>query len=282
MRSVNEMASGREASGDAGRRHLEQVAGVSDEFFRNHADPVSRACRDMAARFFRGGRILAFGSGAWETDAYHVAVEFVHPVLVGRRALPALALEGDAQRRLQLLGRRTDIALGFWEGEGHEGTLRALQWAGDLGLLTVGFTGAGGGALAPPGLDHLFVVPAEDPTVVQEVHETLYHVLWELVHVFLDRPGLLEREGSDGRAAPGSGPHEEDPAGCAVCGDEGEVGTVLEITADPRIARVRLPSGDREVAVDFLDEVRPGDRIVVQLGFAIGALEGSCEPGEGT
>jgi D-sedoheptulose 7-phosphate isomerase len=250
----------------AGRLHVERVERVSDAFFGESADRVSRACWDMAKRFHRGGRLLAFGSGARATDAYHVSVEFVHPVLVGRRALPAVALEGDPVRGLELLGRPGDMALALWDGKEDEEIARALRRAGERGLLTVGLTGTRGKHLAPSGVDHLFAVPDRDPTVVQEVHETLYHILWELVHVFFDRESLLDDATTERLAAAPS---------CPICSDEGEVGTVLELTPDPRVARVRLPSGDREVAVDFLEEVRPGDRIVVQLGFAIGTLEES-------
>jgi D-sedoheptulose 7-phosphate isomerase len=50
-------------------------------------------CRELADRFGRGGRLLAVGASAQaRSDARHVAVEFVHPVIVGKRALPALAL----------------------------------------------------------------------------------------------------------------------------------------------------------------------------------------------
>ena len=53
-------------------------------------EPPGAACREMAERFLRGGRLLAFGRGPYATDAQHVSVEFVHPVIVGKRALPAL------------------------------------------------------------------------------------------------------------------------------------------------------------------------------------------------
>ena len=46
----------------------------------------------MSERFLKGGRLLAFGRGPYATDAQHVSVEFVHPVIVGKRALPALDL----------------------------------------------------------------------------------------------------------------------------------------------------------------------------------------------
>ena len=49
----------------------------------------------MAERFFAGGTLFVFGSGPHATDAQHNSVEFVHPVLPGCRALPALSLTND-------------------------------------------------------------------------------------------------------------------------------------------------------------------------------------------
>ena len=56
---------------------------------------VADACHAMAVRFHRGGKLVVFGTGGASTDAQHVAVEFVHPVIVGKRALPAIALTTD-------------------------------------------------------------------------------------------------------------------------------------------------------------------------------------------
>ncbi|HYZ82945.1 MAG TPA: phosphoheptose isomerase, partial [Bryobacteraceae bacterium] len=65
---------------------------VLDEFFADQARPLAVACREMSDRFMKGGRLLAFGRGPYATDAQHVSVEFVHPIIVGKRALPALEL----------------------------------------------------------------------------------------------------------------------------------------------------------------------------------------------
>jgi D-sedoheptulose 7-phosphate isomerase len=67
----------------------------------------------------------------------------------------------------------------------------ALQQARSRGLLTLGLAGGDGGQFITAGLDFCFVVPARDPLVVQQTHETLYHVLWELVHIFFEHEGLL-------------------------------------------------------------------------------------------
>ena len=61
-------------------------------WFAAEAERLARLCGEMAERFARGGRLLAVaGTSQGWSDARHVAVEFVHPVIVGKRALPAIA-----------------------------------------------------------------------------------------------------------------------------------------------------------------------------------------------
>ncbi len=141
----------------------------------------------MARRFHRGGRLIVFGAVGSMSDAAHVVVEFVHPVVVGKRALPAFALTGPRRpSQLELLAEPADIALGIAGGPDDE-VGETLAAAGRLGLLTVALFGGA----HPPAVDHPLVVASGDPLVVKEVQVTTYHVLWELVHVFLDQPGLL-------------------------------------------------------------------------------------------
>ena len=133
----------------------------------------------MADRFARGGRLLAFGEGMGAADAAHVVVEFAHPVIVGKRALPALRLADPAV--LSLFAEPDDIALGFGVGSRVAAGLAA---AGRAGVLTVALVGGDLGAVGA--VDHLLAVPSDDPRIVREGHVTTYHVLWELVHVFLE------------------------------------------------------------------------------------------------
>ena len=184
--------------------HFEASTTVPRRFFEANADALARASFQMARRFAKGGRLLVFGSGRSVTDAQHVSVEFVHPVIVGKRALPAIALTNDIaavlalvrevghdevfSRQIQLLGAREDIALGL-SVDGDRCVTRGLEAARELGLLTVAFGAEG---LVDTGSDFAFAVPCASPNVVQEVHETAYHVLWETVHVFFDHKGLLE------------------------------------------------------------------------------------------
>ena len=154
---------------------------VPARFFRENAVAISEAALAMARRFERGGRLLVFGEGPQASDAEHVAVEFVHPVLVGKRALPAIALPGDRGSllsRLAVLAREQDIAMAIEGVRPGDGAAAGLTLATTRGLLTIGL-----GSLAA---DHRFVVDTMDPLVIQETHETLYHVLWELVHLFVE------------------------------------------------------------------------------------------------
>lgn len=158
------------------------------------ADLIAMACRDMALRFHRGGKIITFGNGGAATDAQHVAVEFVHPVIVGKRALPALTLnaEGFADQ-LRLLASPEDIALGISPDGRCPNVLRAFQVGRELGVLTVALLGGDGGDIVgDKAVDHALIARSHDPCVVKELHVTAYHILWELVHVFIERPGSLE------------------------------------------------------------------------------------------
>jgi D-sedoheptulose 7-phosphate isomerase len=163
-------------------RRFQRSCKAPTAFFGTESDRLSRACLAMARRFQRGGRLLVFGEGAQATDAHHVAVEFVHPVLVGKRALPAIALTTDA-RIVETIARPDDIAMAISCDAGSDELHRALDVAQSRGLLTLHLAG---GEMPPENVDYAFVVPTDDAMVVQEVHETLYHVLWELVHVFFD------------------------------------------------------------------------------------------------
>jgi D-sedoheptulose 7-phosphate isomerase len=163
----------------AGRAPLAEVrVEAGARFFGAEAERLARVCRAMAERFTAAGRLVALaGSPVARSDARHVAVEFVHPVIVGKRALPALALcpeGGDVGAQAALLVQPQDIVIGF----GDE-VCAAVAAARSAGALTLGFC-AGGGA------EHVFTPASGDPFVDQELVETAYHVLWELVHVFLD------------------------------------------------------------------------------------------------
>jgi len=173
------------------------------------ADAVAAACHAMAVRFHRGGKLIVFGAGGPSADAQHVAVEFVHPVIVGKRALPAIALTADVATltgiaeaegieqvfayQLRYLAEPADIALGISADGDNGSVLAGLATARRLGLLTIALAGGDGGRIAAANAaDHLLTAAADDACVVKEMQVTTYHILWELVHVFFEQPGVLD------------------------------------------------------------------------------------------
>jgi D-sedoheptulose 7-phosphate isomerase len=151
---------------------------IFEAFFRTEAPRLAEACHEMSRRFLAGGRLLAFGNGSATTDAQHVSVEFVHPVIVGKRALPALDLGQDFEARLPVVLQPEDMVMGFAFPDRDEAVERALRAARERGALTLALAGDVG--------DYPFDPPDEDPFVCQEIFEVLYHMLWETVHVYFE------------------------------------------------------------------------------------------------
>jgi len=186
------------AATEAVGRRFDLSIDITTRFFEAHVDAISATCLEMARRFEQGGRLIVFGTGAAATDAQHVSVEFIHPVIVGKRALPAIALTSDMasvtassvgggfRAMIAALAREEDIALGILGDADDREVTQALAFATNRRLLTIAIGPEKAGAVAGIHAEHNYRIPCEDPFVTQEVSETFYHVLWELVHLFLE------------------------------------------------------------------------------------------------
>ena len=155
---------------------------IIEQFFAGEARQLAEACREMSERFLRGGRLLAFGRGPYATDAQHVSVEFVHPVIVGKRALPALDLSMAFHRWLDAILRPDDIVMGFGPPEGDPEVVAALAMSHSRGAMTF--------ALPGPEGSYALESATPDPFIHQELVEIFYHTLWETVHVFFEHREL--------------------------------------------------------------------------------------------
>lgn len=178
---------------------------VSEAFFPREADRLARVCQAMAERFLRGGRLLAFGRGPHVTDAQHVSVEFVHPVIVGKRALPALDLSAAFREWLPAILRPDDIVMGFAPPEGDEEVAEAVALARARGAQTF--------ALSGKGAEYSLEPPSPDRFIHQEIIEVLYHTLWETVHVFFEHRELGHQVGEAGFLYPFLGREKQDTSG---------------------------------------------------------------------
>jgi D-sedoheptulose 7-phosphate isomerase len=187
-------------------RKARESADVKEQFFRAEADRIEALVRAMAARFSSGGRLYVMGNGGSATDAQHISVEFFHPIVEKRKPLPAMALTADQalltaisndrdfakifSDQLRVLARPGDIALAVSTSGKSPNLVQALETARELGLLTVAFTGKDGGRL-PDLAEYCFVVPSFSIHRIQETHVTLYHIVWDLVHVALGEDDVI-------------------------------------------------------------------------------------------
>lgn len=174
-------------------------------FFSRESERLAVACSEMSDRFLKGGRLLAFGRGPYATDAQHVSVEFVHPVIVGKRALPALDLSMLSGPWLETIARPEDIVMGFGPPDGDQELRSSLESMEARGCMTFALPG-------PSGTYALSATNA-DPFMHQELIEILYHILWETVHVFFERRELGQDAGEASFLYPFLGHEKQESSG---------------------------------------------------------------------
>jgi hypothetical protein len=236
---------------------------ADEAFFSAEAARIARLCHAMAERFARGGRLIALGTTPGSrSDARHVAVEFVHPVIVGKRALPSVALvEPDPVAQARVASQPGDLLLAVAAAD-DPAVVDAMRRAPAWGALTLWI---GSGPRPPAGAaNHILWVDSEDPMVPATGRFVLmYHLLWELTHVCFEHPGLLK-------------PREDECAEdvCVTCSDEGRLGEVVLAPADATgQALVRTAKGEEWVDVTLLGDVGPTDLVLIHAGAAITQLE---------
>jgi D-sedoheptulose 7-phosphate isomerase len=228
---------------------------VSAAFFPRESARLAAACQAMAERFLRGGRLLAFGRDQYATDAQHVAVEFVHPVIVGKRALPALDLSLSPRQWVAALARPEDMVMGFGPPAGDPEVDTVLRAAWTMGAMTFALPGTDG--------DYAVASPSSDPYIHQEMVEILYHTLWETVHVFFEHRQLGEDVGASGFLYPFLGQEKQETGGVLA-----EVAASIEMKArDDERLREQIAAGQAErivgTAMAIRDRLRAGGSLIL-------------------
>jgi hypothetical protein len=223
------------------------------------ADNLAAAALSLARCFAAGGTMWC-ASPRWPAHGRHVAVEFVHPVIVGKRALPAIYVDDqDLVGAMRLLVRPGDVLVTL--GTADDADVAALlRRAAAWGATSV-WIGAGPHPEAAA-VDHLLWVDGVDPGVAggSGGFVILYHLLWELIHVVFEHPGLL--------TAPAVCTDDV----CITCSDEGKVAEVVSVGADDEA--LALVAGHPEtVDITLVGPRRPGDLVLVHAGTALTVIE---------
>lgn len=219
---------------------------------------LAAAALDLARRFNDGATLWVI-SPQWEPHAHHIAVEFVHPVIMGKRALPSVALvEPDPVAQARVASRPGDLLIAVASAN-EPSVLDAMRRADAWGVLTLWI---GSGPRPPAGAaNHILWIDTEDPMVpATGAFVLLYHLLWELTHVCFEHPGLLKSA--------------EPATVCVTCGDEGRLGEVLASPVDAMSsALVRTADGEEWVDVTLIGDVAVDDLVLLHAGAAISRVE---------
>jgi D-sedoheptulose 7-phosphate isomerase len=187
-------------------RKCRESTEMKEAFFRANGAVLEQVCHHLAAQLSAGRQLFVMGNGGSSCDALHVAVEFVHPIIEKRRSFPARALTCDTAlltaiandsdfsqtfaEQLKLFAQPGDVALGISTSGMSANVNYGLQMARDLGMVTVAFSGKDGGR-SKDIAEYCLTVPSFSIHRIQEVHTTLLHVLWDMVHVILGEEDII-------------------------------------------------------------------------------------------
>ncbi|MGI8808669.1 MAG: HypC/HybG/HupF family hydrogenase formation chaperone [Acidimicrobiales bacterium] len=220
------------------------------------AEDLARASLALARRFSAGATMWC-ASPNWPFHAHHVAVEFVHPVIMGKRALPAVTVPpaADLVASLRASVVPGDIVLVLADADDAR-VVDTMRRGPAWGVETV-WIGSGGRRPEPGSANHVIWLDTDDALEASELFVRIYHLLWELTHVCFEHSGLLKPE-----------PECTDEV-CITCSDEGRPAEVISVDGDD--ALVRTPEGQEQIDVSLIEPPAPGDLVLVHAGFAITA-----------
>jgi D-sedoheptulose 7-phosphate isomerase len=169
------------------RQLLDRVAGD-----RNFLTAVRAIAEHISSTLRDGGKLLVAGNGGSAADAQHIAAEFLSRFAFDRHPLPAIALTTDTsvltaigndygfervfERQIRGLARKGDVFLAISTSGRSPNILAALKTARELGVTSIGFSGAKSGDMRA--LCDLFLeVPSEETALIQQIHITAFHAI---------------------------------------------------------------------------------------------------------
>ncbi|MGZ4962269.1 MAG: D-sedoheptulose-7-phosphate isomerase [Limisphaerales bacterium] len=181
-------------------RKCNESVEMKQKFFCQYAGQIEQMARDMATRFSQGNRLFVMGNGGSLCDALHFSVEFTHPIIEKRPAFPVIPLMTDIAtmtaisndvdysriyvNQLRVQAQPGDMALVVSTSGKSPNLIYALEEARSRQMLTIAWAGKDGGRF-PELADYCFIVPSYSIHRIQEVHATLVHIAWDLIHVAL-------------------------------------------------------------------------------------------------
>jgi D-sedoheptulose 7-phosphate isomerase len=178
---------------------IEESIALKRSFIEKNIDLIVSCGKKIADSLASGNKIMIFGNGGSAADAQHIAAEFVNRYVVERRPLAAIALTTDTSvltsigndysfedvfsKQVIALGRKGDVAIGISTSGNSKNVIKAIDAAREAGIYTIGLTGRGGRLASCA--EMVFAVESDVTARIQEVHNTLGHILCDLADRYL-------------------------------------------------------------------------------------------------
>ena len=173
---------------------------VSSELIKKisetEADNIIEISKSITEAYKRGKKVLVAGNGGSAADAQHISGELVNAFYKDRKALSAIALSTDTsvitawandkhydyifERQVEAHGNPGDVFIAITTSGNSKNLVHAVKKANDMGLITIGLLGKGGG-LVKDLCKYKIVVPHNDTARIQEAHHVIYHTICEMI-----------------------------------------------------------------------------------------------------
>jgi len=170
---------------------------LADDNIQSHINNITD---EIVKCYENKGKVLFCGNGGSAADSQHLAAELSGRYYYDRPPLPSEALHVNTSyitavandysynqvyaRLLQAIGNEGDIIIGLSTSGNSANVIEALKVARDKKMVTVGFTGEGGGKMAEY-CDILIPVPSKDTPRIQECHMMIGHAICQIVELSL-------------------------------------------------------------------------------------------------
>lgn len=163
-------------------------------------ETIEKITNEVIACYKHDGKVLWCGNGGSAADAQHLAAElsgryyydrpplFSEALHVNTSYITAVANDysyGEIYSRLtKAMGRKGDVLIGLSTSGNSENVVKALKVANEIGMITVGFTGEGGGKMKEH-CKYLVAIPSKDTPRIQECHMLFGHTICEVAETSL-------------------------------------------------------------------------------------------------
>ena len=157
---------------------------------------VEKIVDSLVSALKKGNRLYFCGNGGSAADAQHLAAEFSGRFYKDRDALPAEALHCNTSyltavandysydvvyaRLVKGIGQKGDVLVGLSTSGNSGNIVKAFEVAREKEIVTIGFTGEGGGKMKLLS-NFLLDIPSKDTPRIQESHIMLGHIICQLV-----------------------------------------------------------------------------------------------------